>query len=146
MTQMIRNHDWSLETLYCIFKLNQLSQLKHVVFKLVCRLPFTAKPIITYLYRSINHIVVNYYFRGEKKNHYKEIVTRIRIRIHLGPGSGSTIFKGGSEDPDPDPQFSKGGSEDPDPDPLYQNVDPGIRIRIRIHVKIVWIRNPDCLS
>jgi len=60
----------------------------------------------------------------------------------LGPGSGSTIFKGGSEDPDPDPQFSKGGSEDPDPDPLYQNVDPGIRIRIRIHVKIVWIRNP----
>ena len=74
------------------------------------------------------------------KNHYKEIVTRIRIRIHLGPGSGSTIFKGGSEDPDPDPQFSKGGSEDPDPDPLYQNVDPGIRIRI--HVKIVWIRNP----
>ena len=60
----------------------------------------------------------------------------------MGPGSGSTIFKGGSEDPDPDPQFSKGGSEDPDPDPLYQNVDPGIRIRIRIHVKIVWIRNP----
>ena len=27
-------------------------------------------------------------------------------------------------------------------DPLYQNVDPRIRIRMRIHLKIVWIRNP----
>ena len=68
--------------------------------------------------------------------------TRIRIRnrnrIHSGLGSGSTFSKGGSEDPDP--LFPKGGSEDPDPDPLYPNVD--LRIRIRIHVKMRWIRNP----
>ena len=32
---------------------------------------------------------------------------------------------------------SKCGSEDPDPDPLLLNVDP----RIRIHVKMRWIRN-----
>ena len=73
------------------------------------------------------------------KNYKRKIVTRsrIRIRIHPGPGSGSTISKGGSEDPDPDPLFPKGGSEDPDPDPLYPTVDP----KIRIHVKMKWIRN-----
>ena len=48
----------------------------------------------------------------------------IRIRIH-------------SRKPDPDPPFPQGGSEDPDP--LFPNVDP--RIRIRIHVKMKWIRN-----
>ena len=45
----------------------------------------------------------------------------------------------GSEDPDP--LLRKGGSEDPDPDPLFLNVGP--RIRIRIHVKMRWIRNAD---
>ena len=60
-----------------------------------------------------------------------------RIRIHFGTGSGSTFSKCGSEDPDPDPLLRKGGSEDPDP--LFPNVDP--RIRIRIHVKMRWIRN-----
>ena len=76
------------------------------------------------------------------KNYKRKKVTssRSRIRIHPGPGSGSTISKGGSEDPDP--LFPKGGSEDPDPDPLYPTVDPKIRIRIRIHVKMRWIRNP----
>ena len=39
--------------------------------------------------------------------------------------------------PDPDPLLWKGGSEDPDP--LLPNVDP--RIRIRIHIKMRWIRN-----
>ena len=58
-----------------------------------------------------------------------------RIRIHFGTGSGSTFSKCGSEDPDP--LLRKGGSEDPDP--LFPNVDP--RIRIRIHVKMRWIRN-----
>ena len=62
-----------------------------------------------------------------------------RIRIHFGTGSGSTFSKCGSEDPDPDPLLRKGGSEDPDP--IFQNVDPRIRIRIRIHVKMRWIRN-----
>ena len=38
---------------------------------------------------------------------------------------------------DPDPLSRKGGFEDPDP--LFPNVDP--RIRIRIHVKMRWIRN-----
>ena len=42
-------------------------------------------------------------------------------------------------EPDPDPLLRKGGSEDPDPVPLFPNVDP--RIRIRIHVKMRWIRN-----
>ena len=70
-----------------------------------------------------------------------KISTRIRIRILFGPGSGSTFSKCGSEDPDPDPLLRKGGSEDPDPDPLFPNVDPRIRIRIRIHVKMRWIRN-----
>ena len=82
--------------------------------------------------------------KGKRKKHNRKIGTRIRIRnrnrIHSGLGSGSTFSKGGSEDPDPDPLFPKGGSEDPDP--LYPNVDPRIRIRIRIHVKIRWIRNP----
>ena len=50
-------------------------------------------------------------------------------------GSGSTFSKCGSEDPDPDPLLWKGGSEDPDP--LLPNVDP----RIRIHIKMRWIRN-----
>ena len=54
------------------------------------------------------------------------------IRIHFGPGSGSTFSKCGSEDPDP--PLRKGGSEDPDP--LFPNVDP----RIRIHLKMRWIR------
>ena len=58
-----------------------------------------------------------------------------RIRIYFGPGSGSTFSKCGSENPDP--LSRKGGSEDPDP--LLPNVDP--RIRIRIHVKMRWIRN-----
>ena len=40
---------------------------------------------------------------------------------------------------DPDPLLRKGGSEDQDPDQLFPNVDP--RIRIRIHVKVRWIRN-----
>ena len=83
--------------------------------------------------------------KGREKKHNRKIGTPIRIRnrnrIHSGLGSGSTFSKGGSEDPDPDPLFPKGGSEDPDPDPLYPNEDP--RIRIRIHVKIRWIRNPD---
>ena len=39
----------------------------------------------------------------------------------------------------PNPLLRKGGSEDPDTDPLFQNVDP--KIRIRIHVKMRWIRN-----
>ena len=60
-----------------------------------------------------------------------------RIRIHFGTGSGSTFSKCGSEDPVLDPLLRKGGSEDPDP--LFPNVDP--RIRIRIHVKMRWIRN-----
>ena len=70
-----------------------------------------------------------------------------RIRIHFNPrfgsrsgsgstsisflGSGSTHSKCGSQDPHP--LFRKGGSEDPDP--LFPNVDP----RIRIHVKMRWI-------
>ena len=41
-------------------------------------------------------------------------------------------------DPDPDPLLRKGGSKDPDP--LFPIVDP----RIRIHVKMRWIRNDDC--
>ena len=45
-------------------------------------------------------------------------------------GSGSTISKGGSNNPDP--LFQKGGSENPDP--LFLNVNP----RIRNH-----IQNPD---
>ena len=57
------------------------------------------------------------------------------IRIHFGPGSGSIFSKCGSQDPNP--LLRKGGSEDPDP--LSPNVDP--RIRIRIHVKMRWIRN-----
>ena len=61
----------------------------------------------------------------------------IRIRIHIGPGSGSTFSKRGSEDPDP--LLRKGGSEDPDP--LFPNVDPRIRIRTRINVKMRWIQN-----
>ena len=36
---------------------------------------------------------------------------------------------------DPDPLIRKGGSEDPDP--LFPKADP----RIRIHVKMRWIRN-----
>ena len=40
-------------------------------------------------------------------------------------------------DPDPDPLIRKVGSEDPNPDPLFPNVDT----RIRIHVKMIWIRN-----
>jgi len=51
----------------------------------------------------------------------------------LGPGSGSTFSICGSEDPDP--LLQKGGYEDPDP--LFSNVDP----RIRIQVKMRWIRN-----
>ena len=43
--------------------------------------------------------------------------------IRFGPGSGHTISKGESEDPDP----------------LFPNVDP--RIRLRINVKMRWIRN-----
>ena len=58
-----------------------------------------------------------------------------RIRIHFGPGLGSTFSKCGSEDPDP--LLRKGGSEDPDP--LFPNVDP----RIRIHVKMRWIRKAE---
>ena len=55
---------------------------------------------------------------------------------------------GSTRDPDPDPLFPnrirgsepnplfpKIGSEDLDPDPLYPNVDPSIRI----HVKMNWI-------
>ena len=75
------------------------------------------------------------------RNYKRKIVTRSQIRIHLGPGFEFTISKDGSEDPDSDPLFPKGGSEDPDPDPLYPTVDPKIRIRIRIHVKMRWIRN-----
>ena len=62
-----------------------------------------------------------------------------RIRIHFGPGSGFTFSKCGYEDPDPDPLLRKGGSEDPNPHPLFPNVDP----RIRILVKMRWIRNAD---
>ena len=53
------------------------------------------------------------------------------------PDPDPTFSKCGSEDPDP--LLRKGGSEDPDSDPLFPNVDP--RIRIRIHVKMRWIRN-----
>ena len=71
-----------------------------------------------------------------------KIGTRIRIRIHFG--TGSTFSKCGSKDPDP--LLRRGGSYDPDPDPFFPNVDP--RIRIRIHVKMRWIRNADlsCLN
>ncbi len=31
--------------------------------------------------------------------------------------------------------------QDPDPDPLVRGMDPRIRIKIRIHPKISWIRN-----
>jgi hypothetical protein len=31
--------------------------------------------------------------------------------------------------------------QDPDPDPLVRGMDPRIRIRIRIHPKMSWIRN-----
>ena len=58
-----------------------------------------------------------------------------RLRIHFG--SGSTFSKCGSEDPDP--LLRKGKSENPDP--LFPNVDP----KIRIHVKMRWIRNADFL-
>ena len=51
--------------------------------------------------------------------------------------TNTTFSKCGSEDPDLDPLLRKGGSEDPDP--LFPNVDP--RIRIRIHIKMRWIRN-----
>ena len=44
-----------------------------------------------------------------------------------------SFSKCGSEDPDQ--LYRRGGSEDPDP--LFPNVDPGIRI----HVKMRWIRN-----
>ena len=87
-------------------------------------------------------------FGGNKNKHFNlsdmnffmknmKIGTRIRIRIHFGTGSGSTFSKCGSEDPDP--LLRKGGSEDPDP--LFPNVDR--RIRIRIHVKMIWIRNAE---
>ena len=48
--------------------------------------------------------------------------------LHLA-GSGSTISKGGSEDPDP--LLRKGGSKDPFPDSIFPNVDPGIRIHAK---------------
>ena len=63
--------------------------------------------------------------------HNRKIGTR--IRIYVGPGSGSTLSKCGSEDPHP--LLRKGWSEDPDP--LFPNVDP----RIWIHIKMRWIRN-----
>ena len=66
-------------------------------------------------------------FCGYKNKHFnlsdmnffmKNIKIGTLIRIHFGTGSGST--------------FSKCGFEDLDPDPLFPNVDP----RIRIHVKM----------
>ena len=59
--------------------------------------------------------------------------------INFGSGSKSTISKGGSEDSDQ--LFRKGGSEDPDPDRLLSNVDPRIRNRVQINVKMRWIGN-----
>ena len=87
-----------------------------------------------------------------------ESAFRIRIRIHQDPlhlaGSGSTSIPAPDPDPlrflssDPNPLkkaliwiLRKGKSEDLDPDPLFPNVDP--RIRIRIHVKMIWIRNAE---
>ena len=57
-----------------------------------------------------------YLFQGSgEKNLNRKIGTLIHIWIHFGPGSGSTIPKGGSEDPVRDPLFRKGRSEGPDP-------------------------------
>ena len=81
-------------------------------------------------------------FGGNKNKHFnlsdmnffiKYMKIGTQIRIHFGTGSGSTFSKCGSEDLDP--LLLKGGSEDPDP--LFPNVD----LRIRIHVKMRWIRN-----
>ena len=77
------------------------------------------------------------YIYNNIANIYIYAAFRIRIWIHFGTGSVSTFSKCGSEDPDQDPLLRKGGSEDPDP--FFPNVDP--RIRIRIHVKMRWIRN-----
>ena len=69
----------------------------------------------------------------------KEKKPCIWILINFGSGSKSTISKGGSEDSDQ--LFRKGGSEDPDPDTLLSNVDPRIRNRVQINVKMRWIGN-----
>ena len=61
------------------------------------------------------------YIYNNIANIYIYAAFRIRIWIHFGTGSVST--------------FSKCGSEGPDP--LFPNVDS----RIRIHVKMRWIRN-----
>ena len=82
-------------------------------------------------------------FGGNKKRHINLsdmnffMKNRYSYPDPLGTGFGSTFSKCGSEDPDS--LLWKGGSEDPDPDPLLPNVDP--RIRIRIHIKMRWIRN-----
>ncbi len=41
--------------------------------------------------------------------------------------------------PDPNPDMDS--DPDPDMDSLFRGLDPGIRIRIRIHRKMSWIRN-----
>ena len=96
---------------------------------------------ITYLHSSINHKVVSCLFQrwGEKNHNRKK---RFSDPDPLWTPTRINISKGGSEDLDP--LFRKGGSEDPDPDPVFQNVDPGIRIRN--HDKMRWIRNSAYIS
>ena len=91
----------------------------------------------TYRLSSTNfNNVVGYFFLVTRRNNHNRKIFKV---LGSKSGSGSTISKCGSEDPDPDPLLQKGGSEDPDPDSLFPNVDR--RIRIRIHVKMRWIRN-----
>ena len=75
---------------------------------------------------SINHN------KGRIKNRNRKIGTG--IRIHSGPGFGSTISKGGSH-----------YSRKVDPRIRIHNTQMWMIIRIRIQVKMIWIRNPNFL-
>ncbi len=53
----------------------------------------------------------------------------LRIRLFLGLLDPDQLVRGMDQDPDQDP------------DPLVRGMDPRIQIRVRIHTKMLWIRN-----